>query len=131
MKKAVKIILFFSLLSCVKMNAQVSALEISQEEEKQFSPYMMWRHNGSIGLADFKKDHPLEYQKELWYYTRSFYIKRDHLNTGAALDKSMIPIDRFETSRLPSTEAIVVLPGFKDALVLLPENTLIYKPKAN
>lgn len=110
------------------LKAQVNSLELNLEKEKMYTPYMMWRHSGSEGLAEFKKDRPHDYLRELWYYSESFYIKRDYFQVGASIDPAMIPIDRYESSRLESKEAVVVLPGYKDVLVLLPINKLIFKP---
>jgi hypothetical protein len=120
--------ILFSLLS-LGSKAQLNSLEISPEKEKMYSPYMLQRHQGTEGLAEFKKNHPHDYLKELWYYSESFYVKRNHLNTGVVLDASIIDISRFETERQENEEQIVVLPGFKDAIVLLPVTKLIYKPK--
>lgn len=108
--------------------AQVNSLELNPENEKNFIPYMLYRHGGRDGLAEFKKNEPHQYLKELWYFSESFYVKKDHLPNGAPLTKSTIDISRFETARKANEEAIVELPGMKDALVLLPLNQLIYKP---
>ena len=89
---------------------------------------MLFRHGGPEGLSDFKKNKPHEYLKELWYYSESFYVKRDYLDEGVSLDESIIDITRFESSRKSTEESIVILPGFKDVLVLFPLNQLIYKP---
>jgi hypothetical protein len=107
---------------------QTNSLELNPEKEKIFSTYMLWRHGGSQGLSDFKKNNKYQYLKELWYYSESFYIKRDSLKEGVAMNESAIDISRFENYRKENEEAIVILPGFKDALVLLPNNKLIYKP---
>lgn len=119
------LITFFSLAT----KAQLNSLEISAEKDKMYSPYMLNRHQGTEGLADFKKNHPHDYLKELWYYSESFYVKRAYLNTGVALDASIIDISRFESERQENEEQIIVLPGFKDVIVLLPNSKLIYKPK--
>jgi hypothetical protein len=108
--------------------SQIKALEIKPEKEKMYTPYMLHRHSGIEGLAEFKKEKPQEYLKELWYYSESFYVKRNHLNEGYVLNEEIIDISRFENSRKENEEAIVVLPGFKDVLVLLPSSQLIYKP---
>ena len=108
--------------------AQVNSLEPNPDKEKKFSPYMLSNHQGPDGLAEFKSQHKHEYLKELWYYSESFYVKRNFFKQGVTLDESIIAIDRFESSRKESEEAIVILPGFKDVLVLLPANKLIYKP---
>ncbi len=129
MKNGFSIIAFLGLMILSGTSfSQVNSLEVSPEKEKMYSPYLLWKHQGAEGLADFKKNHPHEYLKELWYYAESFYIKRDYLKEGISMDPGMIPIDRFESSRKENEEAIVILPGFKDVLVLLPANKLIYKP---
>ncbi len=120
-------IIGFLLLSA-SFRAQVNGLEIDPVKEKMYTPYMLWRHQGAEGLAEFKKNKPYEYLKEVWYYSESFYIKRNHLKTGETLDPSIIDVSRFEYLRQADTERIVELPGFKDVIVLLPTNKLIYKP---
>ncbi len=122
------LIIFFLILSA-GLFSQVNSLEISAEREKKFTPYMYARHGGPEGVAEFKKSHKHEYLKELWYYSASFYVKHNYMATGVSLDESIIDISRFETSRKENEEAIVVLPGFKDVLVLLPAKNLIYSPE--
>jgi len=129
MKAGIKISLVsgFLLLFAVS-RAQLNSLEISPEKEKMFTPYMIWRHSGSEGLAEFKRDHPHDYLKELWYYCESFYIKKDYVKEGIFLDVSFIDITRFEDLRKESDEALILMPGYKDALIMLPSNKLIYRP---
>lgn len=119
-------VLFLLLSSSVF--SQVNSLEIDPVKEKMYTPYMLWRHQGTEGLAEFKKNKPHEYLKELWYYSESFYIKRNHLKTGETLDASIIDISRFEHLRKQDEESTVELPGFKDVIILMPINKLIYKP---
>lgn len=108
--------------------SQAKSLTLNSENEKKYLPYMTYTHGGPEGLAAFKKNHPNDYLKELWYFSESFYVKRNHLNEGYVLNEEIIDISRFEKSRKETEEAIVILPGFKDALVLLPSSQLIYKP---
>jgi len=129
MKTANKsILIFLFLLLSFFSKSQVNSLEISLEKEKMYSVYMLWRHSGKEGLADFKRDHPHDYLKELWYYSESFYVKRNHFPEGYQLNESIIAIDRFESQRLTNDEAIVVFSGSRDVVVMLPVNKLIYKP---
>jgi len=121
-------ILLFTCLYSSKYYSQTNNLEIDPLKEKQFSPYMVWRHQTLEGLAEFKKNHPKEYAKELWYYSSSFYIRRNVHTEGASIDVSMIAIDRFENQRKENEEALIEMPGFKDVLILLPANQLLYKP---
>ncbi|HQQ95325.1 MAG TPA: hypothetical protein PLQ93_12265 [Bacteroidia bacterium] len=116
-------------LNTTNIRAQVNGLQIDPVKEKMYRPYMLWRHQGEEGLEAFRKEHPHAYMQELWYYSQSFYIKRNYLQEGAELDASIIAIDRFESQREDDTEKLIILPGFRDALVLLPSRSLLYKPK--
>lgn len=98
-------------------------------EESMFLPYLAVRHGGMQEVENWKKQNTVKYYQELWYYTESFYIKRNHLSEGYVLDESIIDISRFESQRKAEEEAIVSLPGFKDVIVLLPAKTLKYKPE--
>jgi hypothetical protein len=97
-------------------------------KEKMFLPYLAVHHGGMQAIDTWKQNNTLQYYKELWYYTESFYIKRNHTTSGIVLDESIIDVSRFEQHRKLNQEEIVVLPGFKDALVLLPTSKLLYKP---
>lgn len=116
--------------------AQVSSSNSSQDivldpiKVSIYEKYCSWKHDLEPGgFVQWKANNPDLYLKEMWYYTESFYIKRDSLTTGIALPESSIDISRFETKRKPAVEKVVVLPGFKDVVVLMPENKLIYKLK--
>ena len=123
----------FSFIFCfsfcfVLAEAQVNSLELNAEKEKLFQRYMLARHSGSDGLAEFKRDQPHEYLKELWYYSSSFYIKRDYQKEGVEMNVGAIDISRYEYARKQTEEIVLLLTGYKDALVLLPIDQLIYKP---
>ena len=105
-------VLFLFLGMSPRFFSQVNPLEISPEQEKDFAPYMYFMHGGTEGLANFKTSQPHTYLKELWYFSKSFYVKRNYLDKGAVLNEAIIDIARFETSRKLDEEAIVVLPGF-------------------
>jgi hypothetical protein len=117
------------LLAIERAYSQANSLEISSEKERHFTPYMLHRHGGAEGLEAFKKSERYAYLQELWYYSESFYIKQNATTEGVALEASIIDISRFESYRKTDEEAVVIMPGFKDALVLLPLNRLIYKPQ--
>jgi len=110
------------------LKAQVNSLELNLEKEKMYTPYMMWRHSGSEGLAEFKRDHPHDYLKELWYYSESFYVRRNYQKEGVEMNAAAIDISRYEYARKQTEEAVLSLTGYKDALILLPVDQLIYKP---
>lgn len=126
---SIRVFIISALFFCaLGSRAQVSN-EISADQERKFTPYMYWRHGGPEGVAQFKKTKPGEYARELWYYTSSFTVKRNHLATGVELDESIIDISRFEQHRLQDQPFILELPGFKDALVLVPVKDLLWRPK--
>lgn len=114
-------------LSSVIFSQVVEDIKLNPEKVKKFTPYMEWKHGGPQGFEAWKSTNKMQYAKEMWYYSESFYVKRDHLSSGAVLDESIIDISRFENQRNKTQEVIVTLPGYKDALVLLPENKLVYK----
>jgi hypothetical protein len=64
----------------------------------------------------------------MWYYSESFYVKRNALNEGVTLNEEIVDISRFESQRKENEEVTVTLGGFKDVIVLLPAKNLIYKP---
>lgn len=108
--------------------SQTSELKLNPEKVKKFIAYVEFKHGGAQAFPAWKENNKLQYAKEMWYYTESFYIKRNNSTEGITLDESIIDITRFEASRKESEEVVIQLPGFKDALVLLPNNKLIYKP---
>ena len=50
------------------------------------------------------------------------------LHLATELDESIFDVSRFESYRKEDVESIITFPGFKDVIVLLPNNKLIYKP---
>jgi hypothetical protein len=127
--------LFVLLLLAGSANAQISSsnnqdLVLDPVKVAQFEPYVTVRHAyyEPGGYSGWKADNPEQYLKEMWYWSESFYFKKDYLSSGTSLPGRSIDISRFERKRKPNEEVIIVLPGFKDALVLLPSSKLIYKP---
>ncbi len=119
--------IFFYIFS----EAQITSpndLKPNAEKEKKFLPYVAILHGGIEKLEAWKQENTYQYFKELWYYTESFYISRNYLKEGLVLNEEIIDISRFEFNRKQSEESIVLIPGFKDALILYPSNKLIYKP---
>ncbi len=104
-------------------------LKPDPEREKMFFPYLATRHGGPESTLTWKESNTIQYYRELWYYCNSFTVRKDYFNEGGALTESIIDISRFESQRKRNEDAIVVLPGLKDVLVLFPEKELIYKPE--
>ena len=119
--------IFFYIFS----EAQITSpndLKPNAEKEKKFLPYVAILHGGIEKLEAWKQENTYQYFKELWYYTESFYISRNYLKEGLVLNEEIIDISRFEFNSKQSEESIVIIPGFKDVLILYPSNKLIYKP---
>lgn len=108
--------------------ADINDFRPDLEKEKKYLPYIAVWHGGLDNIEDWKKNNTVLYFKELWYYTESFYIKRNHLPDGAVIDDAMIDVSRWESLRDEEQEKIVLLDGYKDALVLIPGNKLKFKP---
>lgn len=100
---------------------------VTPTKEAAYSIYVEASH-GDQNFTTWKKENKFLYIKEIWYYAESFYVFRNKSKEGIRLDESIIDISRFESYRKQTEEVIVDLPGFKDAIVLLPSNSLIYKP---
>lgn len=101
---------------------------VSPTKEAKFSPYVEAKYSFNQNFTTWKKENKFLYIKEIWYHAESFYIMRNKSTEGVKIDESMIDISRFESYRKQNEEAIIILPGFKDAIVLLPGSSLIYKP---
>ena len=93
---------------------------------KNFEPYLIAHHGVSFDLDSFKLHSKLEYYKELWYYSKSFYVKRNVNPVGIHLDETIIDVSRFEHKRSETEEVLIVLDAFKDVLVLLPRTQLLF-----
>ncbi len=127
-------LLSFSQSSLSKTNEEkislLSEITLDAVKVEKFKKYFEFKYSGYPGgFEAWKAANKLLYVQEMWYYTESFYIKRDSLATGITMNEAGIVIGRFESYRQLNTEAVVVLPGYKDVIVLLPEDKLIYKPK--
>jgi hypothetical protein len=123
------LVIFFLFYS--DYNSQViltEELRPNVEREKMFFPYLALHHGGPESTLKWKESNTIQYYRELWYYCNSFSVKKDHFNEGGELIESIVDISRFESQRKKTENAIVVLPGLKDVLILLPEKDLIYKP---
>ena len=126
------VFLSISAVSYAQVSSSNSNEEIVLDPVKvaMFEKYCSWKHDlESGGFTQWKANNPDLYLKEMWYYTESFYVKRDYLTEGITLTEASIDISRFEVKRKEATETTITLPGFKDVIVLIPGNKLIYKLK--
>lgn len=101
---------------------------VGPTKEEKFSKYIESNHGMNQNFSTWKKENKFLYIKEFWYYAESFYIKRNVNAEGISMDESQIDISRFETNRKQTEESTINIDGFKDVIVLLPANKLIYKP---
>jgi hypothetical protein len=124
------VVLFPFVLSSQVSSSSNQDLVLDPAKVAKYEPYVVLRHAAYEpgGYAAWKADNPGVYFKEMWYWTESFYIKRDHLTQGIVMDEAMIDVSRFERQRSDTAEVIVTFPGYKDAMVLLPRQQLLYKP---
>ncbi|MDO8999403.1 MAG: hypothetical protein Q7W45_06530 [Bacteroidota bacterium] len=131
MKTNIKLLFIgiFAFMSFFSFSQDWSKIKLDPTKEQKFEPYLVFRH-GSAGqdYQTWKANNKFQYVKEMWYFSESFYVKRNYSNEGATLNEEIIDISRFESNRKANEEAIVTLPGFKDVIVLLPTSKLIYKP---
>jgi hypothetical protein len=129
MKSHMKLFLLALIMGMSSVSfSQVEEIKLNPVKVKQFTPYLQHRHGGVEGFETWKNTNKLQYTKEMWYFSESFYIKRNQLTDGISMDESQIDITRFENQRKENEEAVITMPGFKDVLVLLPAKKLIYKP---
>lgn len=106
---------------------ELEAFKPNPEKESKYLPFLAVRHGGMENIEAWKKENTVLYYKELWYFTESFYIKRNHYQEGIALNEFYIDITRYDSERKMNEEVFVTIPGCKDVIVLLPENKLAYK----
>lgn len=135
MKKIKSIILISILLisGLVKSQTdQITLIEywntVSPSKEEKFSKFIQSNHGFDQNFTTWKKENRFLYIKEFWYYAESFYIKRGANIKGVSIDESQIDISRFESYRKENDEFSIIIDGFKDVIVLLPNSKLIYKP---
>jgi hypothetical protein len=107
-----------------------------QKDEVKYSKFIQSDHGFETPVfIEWKKENKILYMKEVWYYSESFYIKRNYFpaisNDGTenvSMDDSQINISRWESMRDQNKEVEIKINGFKDIIVLLPTSKLIYKP---
>jgi hypothetical protein len=112
---------FFGFSQSVNTNITLDAVKVAK-----FEKYLAVRHSAPTDFATWKSQNILQYTKEMWYFTESFYIKRNVLSEGCSMTDSGIDITRFDATRSQTQEVEVQVPGYKDVIVLLPENQLLY-----
>jgi len=129
MKTRIKLIISGILIAMsFSFYSQTQEIKLNPEKVKLFFPYVHFKHGGAQGFEAWKQNNKMLYIQEMWYYSESFYVKRNHLNEGYTLNEEIIDVSRFESKRKPNEEVIIPIDGFKDAIVLIPAKLLIYKP---
>jgi hypothetical protein len=126
MKKLLLTILTFMFISG---KSQLKWVPMDYLAEKKFGKYVQARYGINSNFDKWKEENKILYSNEIWYQSKSFYVIRDFFKDGEKLDESMIDISRFEIKRGDDDESYVNFDGFKDVIVLLPKNKLIYYSK--
>jgi hypothetical protein len=121
------VIIFLALVFNQSAFSQIQDIKLDPVKVEKFLPYLKFKHSSEGDFETWKSNHMLQYTKEMWYFSESFYIKRNYYADGITMDESQIYISRFESQRKENEEAIIQMPGFKDAIVLIPGNKLIHK----
>jgi hypothetical protein len=101
---------------------------VGPTKEAKFSPYVEAKYSFQQNFTTWKQENRFLYIKEIWYHAESFYVIRNYSKEGVKIDESMIDVSRFESYRKENEQVTISLPGFTDAIVLLPGSSLIYKP---
>jgi len=127
MRFITQIFFLFILLANFSWAQNSSSIKLDPNKVLIFEKYLSFRHSFEPGgFIQWKNNNPELYAKEMWYQSESFYIKRNHLASGLTMNEGMIDVSRFEHLRKEKEEVIVPFAGFKDVMILLPKNKLIY-----
>ena len=103
------------------------SLEFDAATVKAYTPYLESLHKGPESLTAFKIENPHSYLLELWYFSKSFYIRKKDGAQGPRISIGMIDVRRFEFFRNETSEVVIPLQGFCEEAVLIPTNQLLYK----
>src|SRR6185369_10970743 len=72
-------------------------IKLNAEKVKKYTPFVQFKHGGDAqSFANWKSTNKIQYTKEMWYYSESFYIKRNVNTTGITMNEAQIDISRFE-----------------------------------
>jgi hypothetical protein len=115
-------------MSFFGFSQDLSQIKLDAVKVKMFEPFLAARHGGDQQFQAWKESNKVEYTKKMWYYSESFYIKRNVNAVGIPMDESGIDISRFESERKATEESVISMQGYRDVIVLLPADKLIYKP---
>ncbi len=127
MMRLIVFIFIVGFFSLGNLFGQTQEIKLDPVKVEKYLPYIKYKHSWEGDFETWKSNHKLLYTQEMWYFSESFYIKRDHFPDGGVLNEDIIYISRYESQRKENEEVIIKLPGFKDALVLIPGNKLLYK----
>ena len=117
-------------ISSLSFSQDFSQVKLDPIKEKKYEPYVAVRHGGmGQDFINWKTNNKYQYIKEMWYFSESFYIKRNVNVDGITLNEASIDISRFDDNRKKSEETIVPMVGYKDVIVLLPLDKLFYDYK--
>lgn len=121
-----KLLFIFLTLFYFKGISQLKMIPMDYSSEEKFGKYIQARYGIHTDFEKWKEENKILYANELWYQSKSFYIQRDFFKTGEKYDESFFEVSRFEIKRGDDDESIISFEGFKDVIVLLPKNKLLY-----
>lgn len=126
--KAIVMILLMG-ASYLGFSQEMNQFKLNADKVSKYQVYLEARHGGGDVFTNWKENNKVQYTKEMWYFSESFYVKKNFYSEGVELNDQIIDVSRFENQRKENEEVIVTLPGYKDVLVLIPTSKLFYQYK--
>ena len=73
-------------MAFMSFSQQVDQIKLNADKVIKFTPYVSWQHGGAQGFETWKASNKIQYAKEMWYYSESFYIKRNASQEGVTME---------------------------------------------
>ena len=131
MKTNMRILLlsFVTLVSLSTFSQNLDQFKLNADKVSKYQIFLAARHGGGEVFNQWKENNKVQYTQEMWYFSESFYVKKNAYSEGVQLDVSIIDVSRFEDQRKENEEVQIQLGGYKDAVILLPRKDLLHKCK--
>jgi len=124
------IIALFMMAFAAGFSQDADKFKLNPEKVSKFQIYLAHYRGytaGTQAFEDWKANNKMLYTKEMWYFSESFYIKKNAYSEGENMDESVIDVSRFENLRKENEEMVIKIDGIKDAVVLIPGKDLLHK----
>src|SRR5215213_3212212 len=99
MKTNIKIIFLGMLMAMSFLSFSQDDIKLNPDKVQKFTPYLAARHGGGDDFLKWKENNKMLYAKEMWYFTESWYVKRNYTGEGVVLNEEITDITRFEHLR--------------------------------